>query len=197
MGFVKLFDVRQPPRRGLGRGDLLVLVSLGVLLYGGVRLALDAPRRIAGPEISLAPGALPWYASLSLARMAGAYLLSILFTFGCGSLAATNRTAERLLLPALDVLQSVPILSFLPVVLLSFSAVLPQSIAAEIAAIVLIFTSQAWNMTFSFYQSMTTIPTELREAAAVFRFHPWLRFRVLELPFAAIGLLWNSMMSWS
>src|SRR5262249_61734566 len=73
----------------------------------------------------------------------------------------------------------------------------PQSVAAEIAAIVLIFTSQAWNITFSFYQSMTTIPMELREAASIFRLDPWARFKTLELPFAAIGLLWNSMMSWS
>ena len=94
-------------------------------------------------------------------------------------------------------MQSVPILSFLPIVLLSLSAILPTPFAAELAAVVLIFTSQAWNMTFSFYQSMTTIPIELREAAAVFRFDPWTRFKTLELPFAAIGLLWNSMMSWS
>src|SRR5262249_8103819 len=73
----------------------------------------------------------------------------------------------------------------------------PQSVAAEIAAIVLIFTSQAWNITFSFFQSMTTMPMELREAAAIFRLDPWARFKTLELPFAAIGLLWNSMMSWS
>src|SRR5207253_922702 len=105
--------------------------------------------------------------------------------------------ARTVLMPLLDVLQSVPILSFLPVVLLSLSAILPQAFAVELAAIVLIFTSQAWNMTFSFYQSMTTIPTELREAAAVFRFDPWLRFKAVELPFAAIGLLWNSIMSWS
>jgi NitT/TauT family transport system permease protein len=101
------------------------------------------------------------------------------------------------LMPLLDILQSVPILSFLPVVLLGLTAIMPQSIAAELAAIVLIFTSQAWNITFSFYQSMTTIPMELREAAAIFRLDPWARFKILELPFAAIGLLWNSMMSWS
>jgi len=197
MGFVRLFDIRQPRRGGLGPGDLVALVTLAVLLYGGVHLALDAPRRIDGPDISLAPGALPWYASLSLARMAAAYLLSILFTFACGSLAASSRTAERFLLPALDVLQSVPILSFLPVVLLSFSAVLPQGVAAELASIVLIFTSQVWNLTFAWYQSLTTIPTELREASAIFRLGRWMRFRVLELPFAAITLLWNSMMSWA
>ena len=88
-------------------------------------------------------------------------------------------------------------MSFLPVVLLGLTAILPQGFAAELAAIVLIFTSQAWNMTFSFYQSMTTIPMELREASAIFRLDPWARFKTLELPFAAIGLLWNSMMSWS
>ena len=128
--------------------------------------------------------------------MAAAYFL-LLFSLFYGYAAARNRTARTVLMPVLDVLQSVPILSFLPVVLLSLSAVLPQAFAAEFAAIVLIFTSQAWNMTFSFYQSMTTIPTEMREAAAVFRFDPWLRFKTVELPFAAMGLLWNSMMSWS
>jgi NitT/TauT family transport system permease protein len=100
-------------------------------------------------------------------------------------------------MPLLDVLQSVPILSFLPVVLIGLSVVLPQRAAAELAAVVLIFTSQAWNMTFSFYQSSTTVPTELREAAAVFRFRPWTRFTTVELPFGAVGLIWNSMMSWA
>ena len=119
------------------------------------------------------------------------------FSLIYGYYAARNRTAERVMMPLLDVLQSVPILSFLPVVILSLSALLPQMLAAELAAIVLIFTSQAWNMTFSFYQSMTTIPTELREAAAIFRLDPWLRFRTMELPFAALGLVWNSIMSWS
>ena len=162
-----------------------------------MRLAFHVPAVIAGPDISLSPWALPWYALLSVGRMAAAYFLSLLFSLFYGYAAARNRTARTVLMPVLDVLQSVPILSFLPVVLLSLSAVLPQAFAAEFAAIVLIFTSQAWNMTFSFYQSMTTIPTEMREAAAVFRFDPWLRFKAVELPFAAMGLLWNSMMSWS
>jgi NitT/TauT family transport system permease protein len=100
-------------------------------------------------------------------------------------------------MPLLDVLQSVPILSFLPVVLLSLSAVFPQRVAAELAAIVLIFTSQAWNLIFAWYQSLRTIPHELQEAAAIFRFNGWLRVRTLELPFAAISLIWNSMMSWA
>jgi NitT/TauT family transport system permease protein len=112
-------------------------------------------------------------------------------------MAAYNRRAERILLPLLDVLQSVPILSFLPVVLLSLSAIMPQRIAVELASIVLIFTSQAWNMTFAWYQSLTTIPKELREASAIFRLNAWMNFKALELPFAAIPLIWNSMMSWA
>jgi NitT/TauT family transport system permease protein len=178
-------------------GDGLILLGLASLLYLGARLALKAPAAVAGPNISLAFNALPWYALLSTGRMAAAYFLSLLFSLAYGYSAARNRTAERVLTPLLDVLQSVPILSFLPVVLLGLSAILPEAVAAELAAIVLIFTSQAWNMTYSFYQSMKTIPVELREASAIFRLDPWLRFKTLELPFAAIGLIWNSMMSWA
>ncbi len=185
------------PRPAFTAGDGLILLGIATLLYAGARLALRVPAVIAGPEISLSFRALPWYALLSVGRMLAAYLLSLLFSLVYGYFAARNRTAERVLMPLLDVLQSVPILSFLPVVILSFSAVLPQALAAELAAIVLIFTSQAWNLTFSFYQSMTTLPTELREAAAIFRLDPWLRFKTMELPFAALGLVWNSIMSWS
>lgn len=178
-------------------GDGIVLALVAVLLYAGVRLAFSAPPGGAGPEISLAHDALPRYALASIGRMTAAYLLSFFFTLVYGYLAAHRRRAEMVLLPLLDVLQSVPILSFLPVVLLSLSTVLPQRLAAEITAIVLIFTSQVWNMTFAWYQSLTTIPGELREATAIFRFGGWLRFRALELPFAAIGLIWNSIMSWA
>jgi ABC-type nitrate/sulfonate/bicarbonate transport system permease component len=129
--------------------------------------------------------------------MLAAYTLSLLFTLPYGYLAARNRRAEHVLLPLLDVLQSVPILSFLPVVLLSLTAILPERLAVELAAIVLIFTSQAWNLTFAWYQALTTIPKELREANAAFRFPPWLRLTNLELPFAALSLVWNSVMSWA
>jgi NitT/TauT family transport system permease protein len=185
---------RRPP---FTAGDGLILLGLAALVYAGIRLAFGAPRSIAGPAISTSPAALPWYAMLSIGRMTVAYFLSLAFSLTYGYAAARHRAAHRVLLPLLDVLQSVPILSFLPVVLLGLSAVMPVSLAAEIAAIVLIFTSQAWNMTFSFYQSMTTLPGDLREAAAVFRFDPWLRLKTLELPFAAVGLIWNSMMSWA
>lgn len=186
-----------PPKPAFTIGDGLILLGLAAILYGGVRLAFDAPSVVSGPEISLSPSALPWYALLSVGRMAIAYFLSLLFSLFYGYAAARNPSARKVLMPVLDVLQSVPILSFLPVVLLSLSAIFPEHIATEISAIVLIFTSQAWNITFSFYQSITTIPSELREASAIFRFSSWLRFRALELPFAAIGLIWNSMMSWS
>ncbi|HEX4824233.1 MAG TPA: ABC transporter permease subunit [Candidatus Polarisedimenticolaceae bacterium] len=184
------------PRRP-ALADVLIFAGIAALLYAGVRLAFFAPTAIAGPEISTSPGALPWYALLSVSRMAAAYALSLGFSLAYGYAAARNPGARKVLMPLLDVLQSVPILSFLPVVLLGLSAVLPQRAAAEVAAIVLIFTSQAWNLTFSFYQSLTTIPSELREAASIFRLSPWMRLRVLELPFAAIGLIWNSVMSWA
>ena len=186
-----------PPKPAFTIGDGLILLGLAAILYGGIRLAFDAPSVVSGPEISLSPSALPWYALLSVGRMAIAYFLSLLFSLFYGYAAARNPAARKVLMPVLDVLQSVPILSFLPVVLLSLSAIFPEHVATEISAIVLIFTSQAWNITFSFYQSITTIPSELQEASAIFRFSSWLRFRALELPFAAIGLIWNSMMSWS
>jgi NitT/TauT family transport system permease protein len=186
-----------PPKPAFTIGDGLILLGLAAILYGGIRLAFDAPSVVSGPEISLSPSALPWYALLSVGRMAIAYFLSLVFSLFYGYAAARNPGARKVLMPILDVLQSVPILSFLPVVLLSLSAIFPEHLATEISAIVLIFTSQAWNITFSFYQSITTIPTELREASDIFRFSAWLRFKELELPFAAIGLIWNSMMSWS
>lgn len=194
---LRLFSHELNLARMMAWGDLVVIVGIAVFLCVGVHLARDAEELIRAPEISLAPGNLPGCALLSLRRMAIAYLLSLLFTLVYGYKAAFSRQAERFLLPILDVLQSVPILSFLPVVLLSLSAVLPQGIATEIASIVLIFTSQVWNMTFSWYQSLITIPRELREAGTVFQFNPVMQFRVLELPFAAIGLIWNSMMSWA
>jgi NitT/TauT family transport system permease protein len=196
-----LFQNILPPKERLERaftwGDVIVILLMAVLLYGGARLAFASPSIIEGPQISLSPSALPWYTLLSVGRMLAAYVLSLLFTLTYGRSAAYNRRAELILLPLLDVLQSVPILSFLPVVLLGLSAILPQRIATELAAIILIFTSQAWNMTFGWYQSLTTIPKELDEASSIFRLNSWLRFKRLELPFATIGLIWNSVMSWA
>lgn len=193
----RVFQVGQPIERSFGRGDVLVLLGVAVAGYVGVRLALGSPRAIQGPEISLSPLALPWYACLSIGRMAAAYALSMAFSLVYGYLAARRKGAERVMIPLLDILQSIPLLSFLPVVLLSFRAILPAGVAAELASIVLIFTSQAWNLTFAWYQSLLTIPRELVEASRVFRLPPWMRFRKMELPFGAISLIWNSVMSWS
>lgn len=193
----QIFRTPQRSNRLFTWGDVAALIVIAVLLYLGIRLAFNAPEVVTGPKISLAPGALPWYATLSLGRMTAAYALSMLFTLVYGRAAAYHRRAEQLLMPLLDVLQSVPILSFLPVVLLSLSAILPQKIAAELASIVLIFTSQAWNLTFAWYQSLTTIPKDLREASSIFRLSTWMKFKYLELPFSAINLVWNSMMSFA
>ena len=193
----RAFGIGRPPSRSSVWADVVVLVSIAVLIYIGVELAGGAPEAIRGPRISLAPSVLPLYAALSTARMAAAYALSMLFTLVYGYVAARNRRAERVMMPLLDVLQSVPILSFLPVVLLSLSAIMPEGVAVGLASIVLIFTSQVWNLTFAWYQALTTVPNELREANDVFRFNGWFRVKTLELPFAAISLIWNSMMSWA
>ncbi len=193
----RLLKPEQPLHRPLTWGDVLALLLVAVLLYVGVRLSFGAPDVVQGPTISLSPTALPWYALLSVGRMLAAYALSMLFALIYGRWAAYSRRAEALLMPLLDVLQSVPILSFLPVVLLSLSAVLPEKVAAELASIVLIFTGQAWNLAFAWYQSLRTIPKELQEASTIFRFNGWLRFKGLELPFAAVSLIWNSVMSWA
>jgi NitT/TauT family transport system permease protein len=141
---------------------------------------------------------LPLYAGLSTLRMAVAYVLSLVFSLVYARAAAASRTAERVMLPVLDILQSIPILSFMPGVVLALAAAFPgRTIGLELAAILLIFTSQAWNLAFSFHQSLTTIPHELSEAADVYRLGIWRRFTRLELPFGAIALIQNSMMSWA
>ena len=120
------FSPALPERPTFTLGDAVIVLGIATILYAGMRLAIRVPAVIAGPDISLSPLALPWYALLSVGRMAAAYFLSLLFSLFYGYAAARNRTARTVLMPVLDVLQSVPILSFLPVVLLSFSAVLPQ-----------------------------------------------------------------------
>ncbi len=195
--FLFNFKFEQTTTRYFSWGDVLVIIALIGFIYVGVHLALYTPAVIKGPNISLDPRALPWYTILSIARMAAAYLLSVLFSIIYGRIAANNKRAEKVMLPLLDVLQSVPILSFLPVVVLGLRAVMPQDIAAELGSIILIFTSQVWNMTFSWYQSLTTVPKELKEASSIFKLNSWLRFKTLEAPFATISFVWNSMMSWA
>ena len=194
---LRTFTPEPPARVAFTQADLwlfLILIGLVGLTIG---VANNAPEMVRGPTISLSPTALPFYALRSVGRMVMAYVLSFIFTLIYGHIAAYNPHAERVLIPLLDVLQSVPILSFLPVVLLGLSTILPQAFAVELTAIVLIFTSQVWNMTFAWYQSLTTIPKELREASSIFRFSWWQRFTTLEFPFGAPTLVWNSMMSWA
>ncbi len=139
---------------------------------------------------------LPSYTVQTLFRMGAAYSLSLLFTLVYAYAAYRFKTAAKILIPLLDVLQSIPVLSFLPGVVLALIALFPgQRIGVEIASILLIFTGMTWNMTFSFYQSLCSIPRELREAARIYRLSGWQQFLTLELPAGAIGLVWNSVMS--
>jgi len=147
-------------------------------------------------EISRDPSHLPLYAAYSLLRITIAYILSLAFTLVYGYVAAYNPRAERIMIPLLDILQSIPVLSFLPGVMLAMVALFPRhQLGVEMGAILLIFTGQVWNMAFSFYSSLKSIPRDMREAAKIYRFNWYQRFTQFELPYAAIGLVWNSMMS--
>ena len=177
--------------------DLCVaVIGLGCF-YGVVRIAnywFGHPV----PEIviSLSPRALPLYAFFSVVRIGLAYLLSLVFAIGYGYVAAYSKRVEALMIAALDILQSIPVLSFLPGVMLAMVALFPtRQIGVEMGAIVLIFTGQVWNMAFSFYSSIKSIPRELSEAAGIYKFSRWQRLVQLELPYSAIGLVWNSMVS--
>ena len=146
--------------------------------------------------IQLRVSALPKYAMFSVLRIAIAYVFSLAFTLVYGYIAAYNAKAERFMIPLLDTLQSIPVLSFLPGVMLAMVALFPtRQLGVELGSILLIFTGQVWNMTFSFYSSLKNIPREMREVAQVYRWSWWQRFTQMELPYASIGLVWNSMMS--
>jgi NitT/TauT family transport system permease protein len=147
-------------------------------------------------EISQSVSALPLYAFYSIVRIGVAYLLSLIFAVGYGYYAAYHPRVEAFMIAVLDILQSIPVLSFLPGVMLVMVSLLPtRQLGVEMGAILLIFTGQVWNMAFSFYSSIRSIPRELREASQIYGFTAWQRFWQLELPFSAIGLVWNSMVS--
>src|SRR5262245_14288334 len=177
--------------------DLLIVVGLGGLFFGWVDLAREwAQEPRPGAEIDLSPWALPRYTFFSLSRGLLAYVLSLGFTLVYGYWAAKDRRAERFLIPLLDILQSLPVLAFMPGLVLGLVALFPNSnVGLELATVVMVFTGQAWNMTFSFYHSMRSVPLDLHEVATVYRFGWWQRFQWVELPFAMTGLVWNSMMS--
>src|SRR5215468_5893160 len=187
--------------RALSRWDVLaVLLVLGFLIFfaEASRNLLQPMAELQRTPISLEPTHLPEYAARTTLRMLLALSLSLVFTFTYAALAAKSKRAEVLLVPLLDILQSVPILGFVSVTIVFFMSLAPgRVLGAEYAAIFGIFTSQAWNMAFSFYQSLRTVPTELTECAKSFRLSPWARFWRLEVPFAVPPLIWNMMMSMS
>ena len=180
-----------------GIADLLLLAAVPALVFVMVRQAQAWTGALRpSVEIELSARALPGYAALSLGRGLAAYVLSLVFTLGYGYWAAKDRVAERVLIPALDILQSIPVLGFMPGLVLGLVALFPGTNAGlELASILMIFTGQAWNMTFSFYYALRSLPPDLVEVAKLNRFGWWQRFRWVELPSSAIGLVWNSMMS--
>src|SRR6185312_6815785 len=177
----------------------LILVIGLVAFLGEASRGLMAPlTTIESVPLSLDPSHLPFYAARTTLRMFLALGLSLLFTFTYATWAAKSARAGRLLVPILDILQSVPILGFISITVVFFMSLAPgRVLGAELAAIFAIFTSQAWNMAFSFYQSVRTVPAELQEAALAFHLSPWMRFWQLAVPFALPGLIWNTMMSMS
>ena len=177
---------------------LLILFSLlTVFVWGAQQMAVPYTLGKVIP-ISLSPHMLPKYAAQTVIRMGIALLLSLVFTFTIATLAAKNKRAERLILPLIDIMQSVPVLGFLSITVLGFIYLFPGSrLGPECAAIFAIFTSQVWNMALSFYQSLRTVPKELTEAANMFHLSHWQRFWRLEVPFATPSLIWNIMMSLS
>jgi NitT/TauT family transport system permease protein len=189
--------------RGLipNRWDVIafpLVFGLLLLVGKGAHETLAPLSALNEPVVSLDPINLPEYALRTTLRMLAAMIASLVFTITYGTLAAKNRRAELVLVPLLDILQSVPVLGYISFTVVFFTSLFPGRVAgAEAAAIFAIFTSQAWNMTFSFYQSLRTVPRDLDEASHSFRFSAWQRFCRLEVPFAMPGLIWNMMMSMS
>jgi NitT/TauT family transport system permease protein len=186
-------------RTGLGgvAVDVLLLAVVAAAVGGVVLLAQrwEAPIRQATP-IDLDPRALPGYTLLSLSRGFAAYILSLVFTLVYGTIAAHSRRAEKVMIPLLDIGQGIPVLGFLPGLVLGMVALFPRSnVGLELACILMIFTGQVWNMVFSFYGSLRAVPNELREVSRIHRFGWFKTFRTVEVSASAIGLVWNSMMS--
>jgi NitT/TauT family transport system permease protein len=189
---------RRLPNRWDGAALLLVM-GLLIALVGVGRGTIATPiASIQNTAIHLSPEYLPYYALRSTARMFAALAFSLLFTFTYATLAAKSRRAGMVLIPILDILQSVPILGFLTFTTVFFLGLFPGKVlGAELASVFVIFTSQAWNMAFSFYQSLTTLPADLQEASRSFRLSAWQKFWRLDVPFAMPGLVWNTMLSMS
>jgi NitT/TauT family transport system permease protein len=188
---------RQLPNRWDGAALLMVMGMLIAVVDVG-RGTLAPLSAVQTAAIHLDPIYLPFYAMRTTARMFAALFFSLIFTFTYATVAAKSRRAGMVLIPILDILQSVPILGFLTFTTVFFLNLFPgRVLGAELASVFVIFTSQAWNMAFSFYQSLTTLPADLKEASRSFRLSPWQKFWRLDVPFAMPGLVWNTMLSMS
>ncbi|MFT4058487.1 MAG: ABC transporter permease subunit [Legionella sp.] len=197
------FYFANPDRIGrfINRWDMLLLILIFAVLFffGWAGSQMATPYQLGDQlPISLAPENLPFYALRTVLRMFIALFFSILFTFTVGLLAAKNRRAEQVIIPAIDILQSIPVLSFLSITVTGFIHLFPNSLLGpECASIFAIFCAQVWNMTFGFYQSLKTLPHDLQEVSSMFGLSAWQRFWKLEVPFSMSSLLWNMMISMS
>src|SRR6476469_7619396 len=199
-----LQDIRMPTLAQALRPNIwdtvalvLVIGALALIAYGAQQTTLPLSTLNVHP-VSLDPANLPFYALRTTLRMLLAIVCSLIFTFIYAALAAKSRRAEMVLIPLLDILQSVPILGFLTFTIVFFLNLFPGNVfGAELACVFAIFTSQAWNMTFSMYQSMRNVPRDMEEASQSFHHSGWQRFWRLDVPFAMPGLIWNTMMSMS
>ena len=195
------FSNRENVSRLMNGWDFLLLIMIVAAFFflGWAGQQMATPYALGDPlPLSLDPAKLPSYALRTVLRMFIALFFSIIFTFIVGALAAKNRRAEQIIIPAIDVLQSVPVLSFLAITVTGFIHFFPGSLLGpECASIFVIFTAQVWNITFSFYQSLKTVPDDLQEAAVMFQLSAWQRFWKVEVPYSLSGLVWNLMMSMS
>ncbi len=186
-----------PQKRPFGWPDVLVLAGVSTMIYGLVGLAhhWTGSAQLYEP-VNLSPASLPRYSFYSLMRAVTAYFLSLVFSLLYGYTAAKFKRAERIMIPMLDILQSIPVLGFLPGLVLGLVAVFPHSnVGLELACIIMIFTGQAWNMTFGFYTSLRSVPADLHEVSRIIRLSWFQKVKQIELPFSAISLAWNSLMS--
>lgn len=184
-------------QRFFSMADLLILMVMGTAIYGVVSMGREWQGEFHPvTTISLSFWALPKYALLSAMRGVVAYVISLLFTLIVGYAAAKSKPAEKIIIPLLDILQSIPVLGFLPGLVLGLIALFPQTnTGLELAAVIMIFTGQVWNMTFSFYSSVKSLPTDFNEASTVIGFNWFQKLIRVELPFSAVNLAWNSLMS--
>jgi NitT/TauT family transport system permease protein len=195
--FIRYARRRLAPNRADIIAALMIAGAAVLILHGAQQMGRPLSSLQIAP-VTLDPARLPGYALLTVLRMFAALIASLLFTFVVATLAAKSRKAELVIIPALDILQSIPVFGFLTFTVTFFMGLFPgNELGAEGAAIFAVFTAQAWNMAFSFYQSLKTLPADLDEAARQFGLSPWQRFVRLELPFATPALVWNTMMSMS